>query len=457
MPFLFQLPTTSSLSFSSTFTSSTHASLPQAATTQRNILRSVLKKHKRFSPQSKASGLSIVTSALNEYIPYLLALDAGLSGRSVGDEHVDISLRKEVEVEWRSTLASAIPGREPPRVKGKGLHYELDFVLAALAYTHVLQARAQLHSLFASTMPTTDQRPQIIQIATKQLLSANSLHDYLSNRAVETDASHAVVETLSQTHSALAALATAEATLLAVLKDDPYPFVIAQSRNKDDKDWMIKPPEIPKVRAHLFARLCLAASEHAGRAEAGLSATGRVDGDLLAYVKDLRRTARAKACRFFGIDAELGGETGKGIAWLCGARKVLGFAGKGDEGAGKLAGLKRLKKDWSEKREDKRVEKGGEWGGDAGRLEELRVIEYLEAKWMKMNDTVGFHPPSRFNRVSHTVVDQHSTDTAIRSTYCKYALWQGHPFCQTMAATVFGRRHTFPLERTTREDHSGRH
>jgi hypothetical protein len=52
-------------------------------------------------------------------------------------------------------------------------------------------------------------------------------------------------------------------------------------------------------------------------------------------------------------------------------------------------GFKGLRKEWTERREDKKVEKGLDWGGDAGKLEETRVIEMLEAKWVKQNDTVS--------------------------------------------------------------------
>lgn len=188
----------------------------------------------------------------------------------------------------------------------------------------------------------------------------------------------------------------AEATLLAVLKDDPYPAAVAQDRNQNDKEWMIKAPEIPKVRAHLFARLCLAAAEHAGNALSLLSTNsgikGKIDADLLKYVEDLRRTGRGKACRFFGIDAELGGQTGTGIAWLQAGLRELGLESK-DEGKRGFS-LGKFKKEWAEKREDRRVEKGADWGADAGRLEEGRVLEMLGRKWNKMNDTVS-HTPSR--------------------------------------------------------------
>ena len=388
MPFAFALPTTSALLFPPFATSTTHPSLPLTASTHRGVLRGVLKRHRRLPTVSKVSDLSTVLGSANDYLPYLLTLEAALCGRTVSGEEIDLALKKEIDVDWRTTLTATISGRDPPRIKGQGLDFEISFVLHTVACAYTLQARGQLLGLYGAITPTNEQRTAIITTATKQLLQANSIHNYLASRSAEIDASSAVLETLAQTQSGLAALALAEATLLAVLKDDPYPAVVAQDRNKNDKDWMIKPPEIPKVRAHLFARLCLAAAEHAGKAEAMLSASGRIDEVLIKYVNDLRRTSRAKACRFFGIDADLGGETGQGIAWLIGGKKQLGFAGAKDEGS-KMKGLAKLKRDWTERREDKRIETGGEWGSDAGRLEEMRVLEMLEQKWNKMNDTVG--------------------------------------------------------------------
>ena len=388
MPFAFTLATTSSLSYPAFVGSESHPSLPFSATTYREVLKNVLKRHKRLAPTGRASNLSTVLSALNDYVPYLLALDAALGGKTICAEEVDLILEKEVEVEWRSTLTATLPGREAARVKGKGLDYEYTFVLHTLACTYTLQARAQLLALYAAITPTSEQRTTIIATATKLLLQSNAIHNHLASRSAETDAPSVIVETLSQTQSALAALALAEATLLAVLKDDPYPAIVAQDRNPNDKSWMVKPPDIPKVRAHLFARLCLAAAEHAGRVEAMLSASARIDETLIKYVVNLKKSSRAKACRFFGIDAELGGETGQAIAWLIGGKEQLGFADANTDGS-KIKGIAKIKKDWTERREDKKIEKGSEWGSDAGRLEELRVNEMLEHKWTKMNDTVN--------------------------------------------------------------------
>lgn len=392
MPYNFQLPTTSILPYSNFISSTTHPSLPLTATIYRDVIRSVLKKHKRLPLLSRPSNLSNVLSALEEYIPYLFAVDAGLSGKEINEEEIDITLLKEIEVEWRSSLAATIPGRDAPRVKGKGLDYEIYFILTTLAYVYTLMAQLQLRALYASLTPSTEERTGIITKATKHLLQANYIHAYLTSRCGEITTSSAVIETAPSAQGALAALALAEATLLAVLKDDPYPMLVQQDRNKSDNEWKFKAPEIPKVRAHLGARLCLAAGEHAEKAEAMLNALGTgkasgVDEALTKYINTLRKTSKAKACRLFGIGAELGGETGQGIAWLIGGKRELGFAGKGEESA-KLKGFAKLKKDWTEKREDRKIEKGGDWGGDAGRFEEARIIEMLETKWNKLNDMV---------------------------------------------------------------------
>lgn len=383
------LPTTSGISFTEYFSSSTHPSLPNCATTTRGVVRDVLKRHKRIPPASQASNLSTVLSALHDYIPYLFALDAGLSGTSCAGEEIDLVLVKELEVEWRSTLGATPPGREPARVKLKSLESELFFTLSTLAYVYSLQARAQLHTLYNANLPTPEQRAAAISTAMKHFLDANAIHAYLVNRAQHWSAQPGAVDITSSVLGALAELSIAEATLITVLKDDPYPAVVAEERNKHSKDWMFRGVEIPKVRAHLFARLCLAAAEHASKAQAMLGRATRVDEGLVKYMDDFRRTARGKACRFLGCDAELAGKTGDGIAWLRGAKKELGFTALGADEDKKVSGFSKLKKEWQEKREDRKVERGEGWGTDAGKFEEGRVVDMLLKKWEKMNDTVG--------------------------------------------------------------------
>jgi hypothetical protein len=402
MPFPFVLPTASSISFTDAFSSSTHPSLPNCATTARGVVRDALKRYKRIPPSAQASNLPTVLSALREYLPYLFALDAGLSGASCAGEEVDLVLVKELDVEWRSTLGATLPGREPARIKMKSLESELFFALSTLAYVYSLQGRAQLHTLYHATLPSPEQRKTAISAAMAHFLDANAVHTYLVNRAQQWNSQPAAVDITTPVLGALAELSIAEATIISVLKDDPYPAAVVEERNTQNKDWMFRGIEIPKVRAHLFARLCLAAAEHAAKAQAMLGQV-KVDESFVRYVDDLRRTARAKACRFLGCDAELAGKTGDGIAWLRGAKKEMGFIALGADDEKKASGLSKLKQGWKEKREDKKVEKGEGWGSDAGKFEEGRIADMLLKKWEKMNDTV-FNPQIELPQLAETDV-----------------------------------------------------
>lgn len=433
MPYPFVLPTTSAFSYSSSFTCDSHPSLPLTASTNRGVVRDVLKKHKRLPPSSQTSNLTSISSAIVSYLPYLLAVDAGLNHRTIGDGSELFSIIQRatppLNIEWRPTLSDTfIPGkRENARVKIHTLEHEVLFILTTQGYVSTLLARNALQPLYSTTTALdlyaigSSDRQSAISTATKHLLDAASVYDYLARRAERPQTSNIppvpCADITAPTVRAQSHLALAEATLLAVLKDDPYPALVAQDRNKNDKEWMYKAPDVPKVRAHLFARLCLAAAEHASKAYSlcawqtgssghgihfrtkkgseegeegsagGGAGGGKLDEGFARYLEDLRRTSRARACRFFGIDAELGGQTGNAIGWLHAALQELGVDAK--DSSKKSSGLSRLKKEWSDKREDRRVEKGTTWGADAGKLEETRVIEMLETKWSKQNDTVS--------------------------------------------------------------------
>ncbi|RMZ86603.1 hypothetical protein DV736_g6175, partial [Chaetothyriales sp. CBS 134916] len=397
MPFPFVLSTTSQLSFQSSLTSSTHPSLPLTTTSRRSLVRSALKEHKRLSSSDKANHLLDLALVLEEYLKYLVSIDLSLSGKSISGEEVDIALVNEVEVEWRPTLSTAtMPGRDNDRVKSRGLDFEIYFAHHTLALVHGLLARQSLLSLYASVTPTTEEKALLIRNATKRLHAVCSLHAYLVNRsnsspdgpppfpAATPDISPAV-------QTALQNLAHAELDLLSVLKDDPYPAVVIQLRNKDDREWMFKSPSIPKVVVQVRRRLCVGAAEKAEAALANLRGTVRVSKDLIDYCDDVRRTAKAKACRFAALDAELGGETGKAIAWLRAGMHELGIEVSEDGTRG--TGLKKVKAFWNEKREDKRIAKGNSsWGADGGKVEESRILDILESKLSKENDTVNVQP-----------------------------------------------------------------
>ena len=395
MPFPFVPSTTSQVAFQPCLTSSTHPSLPSAATSHRSILRSSLKAHKRLNASDQINNLSSLATASTDYLKYLNSLDLALSGKPVANEDVDIALVNEIEVEWRPTLsASNVPGRESERVKAKGLDFEFYFVHHTLAIIHNLLARQSLLGLYATTTPTPEQRLAFIKSAIQNLTRAHALHAYLSNRSnFSTDgppsfpASAADITQPVQT--ALQHLARAEINLLSVLKDDPYPAQVLQSRNKNDKEWMIKAPDKPKARAAILQRLCIGAAEKAAAASVALRTEGgkRVSKDLVEYCENLRATARAKGCRFAAVEADAAGETGKAIAWIRAGLNELGMEIKE---SGSKSTFSKLKNSYAERKEDKRIAKGdGTWGADGGSSEEGRILEFLEKKFTKENDTIN--------------------------------------------------------------------
>jgi hypothetical protein len=396
MPFPFALSTTSHVSFQSSLTSSTHPSLPPASTSQRAILRAALKTHKRLSPSDQPNNLSSLASVIENYLRHLITLDLALSGKAVAGEDIDLALAREPEIEWRPTLgATSIPGRENERVKGKGLDYEIFFVHHTLALIQNLLARQSLLGLYAAINPSPDQRTALIQNATKCLKTAHSLHSWLLLRANSSADGPLTfpapaVDINTSVQSGLQHLAHAEFNLLCVLKDDPYPALLVQSRNKDDKEWMIRAPQIPKVRAQVLTRLCIGAAGHAAAAVASLKIEStRVSKDLIEYCEGVQRASKAKACRFQALDEDASGQIGKAIAWIRVAMNELGLE-VSNKGSSKPSGLGKLKSTWQEKREDKRIGKGStNWGLDGGKLEEARIVEYLDKKFNKENDTIS--------------------------------------------------------------------
>lgn len=398
MPYPFELPTTSSFSFSTYLESPTHPSLPIAASNARASVRRALKSHKRLARSAQPANLPYLIQTIDSYISYLLAIDAGLGSST----NVDVILRSSPRFSWRATLSgTTLPGRESKRVPLSSLEYEIYFVLATQSYIHTLLARTLLVPLnsLSSAPPSPEQRTAAVQVATKHLLSASSIHSYLTARAdrlaLMTPTAPPAVDIAPSTLRALSLLSLAEATLLAVAKDDPYPSVAAQEANKGDREWMIRAPVISKVRLGLNARLCLAGAAHAGlagsllRGDGGGGAAGagggKVRSDLVEYCQDVYRVARARAMRFIALDKDTAGSTGEAIAWIRAALGELGLRSAfEDENAPKQRmGLSRLKRSFREKTA------GGDKADDSDFADETRVLRALECKWMKENDTIN--------------------------------------------------------------------
>lgn len=355
-----------------------------------------MKRHKRLAFEARSQNASTVASALDQYIPYLLALDCGLSGKPINDEEIEIILEREIEVEWRPANASIVAGSDARRIKGKGLDYEIAFVLCVRAHVETWLARNALRILYSgATLPSEQHKAAIVK-AKDHLLNAESWHKYLSTRNNDTQMPSAATDVKSSAQSALSALALAEATLLVIISQDPYPALAIQERDKSDMEWMYKAPEIPKVRASLCGRFAVRAAEYCGNASSLLSSSGakgkEADEQLLKYLQNLQMSSKAKACRFLAVESEMTGKVGDGIGWLIAGKRMLGYKVV-EEGGGKVKGLSKLKMEWTQKREDRKLEKGGEWGSDAGKLEETRIIEGLEQKFNKTNDVVSHRIP----------------------------------------------------------------
>ncbi|KAK6348420.1 hypothetical protein TWF718_006216 [Orbilia javanica] len=392
MTFAFTLPTTSPVNFTTSFASSSAPSLPSATTTRRALLRDTLKRYKRLTTAEQYNNLPSLLSSISEYLPYLYTVDAYITSQ-------DIAPLAEFETEWRAVLSRRTVSTELPRIRRKGLDYEICFATATLAYVHALRARSFLATAIQAPPPTdsnaTNTSVHLINQAKDQILTAASIFLYLQNRSTTRErggSQPAPADTTTSIYNALWSLCMASATLLAVLKDDPYPSIVALQHDKNSREWMYKAPTVPtKVRSLLLARLCMYSADMAGRAAAGVAATPGSGAELKSYCDDMAKTAKAKACRFLGVDAEAQGKVGEAIGWVSAGKEVLGMVVGGDGDKGKLGrGLDILKKAREEKKMEK-VPMEALLGPDAGRLEEAMVLNELERRWRKINDSVNFH------------------------------------------------------------------
>jgi len=382
MPYPYPLPTTSPVSFAQQYTSPVYPSLPLLVTQHRGTFRNLLKAYKRLPPAQQSSQLPQLLTSIEAYLRYPLFLQSCLHS---GDVLPNDASPKPITTSWRATITSpAFPGAQPRRADRTGLEYEISFTLSTLAYTHTLIARSQLHD---ALLPETqdDRKQQLLNTSIQHLLASSAIFTYsLALPRAPVD-SNWPVDLNAQTLSALSSLSLADATLLAVIKQDPYPSYLSLTNPHGKRSQpgvlyaAIQPPT--GVKALLLSRICIAASTHADHA-LGLLPEG-LQPELGRYLDSLSRVARAKACRFLGIDAEASGRVGEGIGWIALARSLLSSPSSSSSA--------KLKREFLERRESKGLAKGdGTWGLDAGRMEESRVLEALEEKWKAANDRVFF-------------------------------------------------------------------
>ncbi|KAF8246121.1 hypothetical protein K440DRAFT_586263 [Wilcoxina mikolae CBS 423.85] len=374
MPYPYTLPTTSPSSFTPHYASPVYPSLPLLASQHRGTVRNLLKAFKRLSPAQQPTHLPQLFAALSTYLPHLLFLQSSLHAGDVLPSDAATAFTPS----WRITLTPPpFPGAPPKRVEHEGLEFEIMFTLSTLAYTHTLLSRSQLHDALSPKIPT-DKKQQLLNTAIQHLLTSASIFTHSLSLPLAPGSSFPS-DLSPATLSALSSLSLADATLLAVTKQDPYPSYLAlTSGKKSSSEYLYTPPAPPTgVKALLLARICIAASTHAEKALGILPS--EVVPELGKYLDSLHHVARAKACRFLAIDAEASGRVGEGIGWIVLARSIL------------TPSSSKLKRGFLERRETRALEKGDmTWGMDAGRLEEGRVLEGLEEKWRKNNDAVFF-------------------------------------------------------------------
>ncbi|TGZ83897.1 hypothetical protein EX30DRAFT_338494 [Ascodesmis nigricans] len=378
MPFSFTLPTTSPAQFKQHFTSPVFPAFPIILSKHRGTVRNLLRAHKRMPPSSQPSHLPQLLTALNRYLPLIAYFAASLhSGDILPSDGPPLT------TSWRSTLTT------PPfhtarqrRITREGIEYELLFTLSTLAYVHTLLASSQLSSALQARW-TQEQKQALLNTSVQHLLTAAGILNYAASLP-RTPTTQPFPHDLSpQVFHALSDLSQAEAALIAVTKQDPYPSLLAIE--KTDEFLYAPPPPPTGVRATLLSRICIAAAEHAESSHSLLSAVkaGKEEGELLPellkYTKNLGRVAKAKACRFLGVDAEVSGRVGEGLGWLTLAKSML--SGNGEP---------KSKREKFEKLADAMRKERKESISDAGKGEEAAVILKLEANWTNANDAVFF-------------------------------------------------------------------
>ncbi|KAI5307046.1 hypothetical protein KEM56_005327 [Ascosphaera pollenicola] len=405
MPYLFSLPTPGPLLFQSCLSSPSHPQLPYHATTARHALRVALKRYKKSTRSQRQDELLKARNAAEQYLSWLVVIIEGAGydiGRESNAARPEIEIHQEIEAEWSAVLfssrtrlphlpASLKPKASPTvagsgrtsgskRVRHPGFAYELAFTLTTYAFILSNLARSRyLHTLYASRTPAPAERTASLQSSTRDLQLAASIHAYISTSPFFAplnggNSSGCPPDVQITAQSGLKSLCLAEATLLSIAKDDGYLFACIQLRNERDTDWMIKAPDIPRVRTLLFARICVRAAELASEAEGAMMA------------------AAAAAAGSSSADKSDG---------IIGRRSSTGHDLGKEKEKSKL-GFRKWKEDWREKREERRLEKGageGEGGpesddalvagDDAGRMEEVRILEWLSGKWEKLNNTMN--------------------------------------------------------------------
>ncbi|GAA99387.1 hypothetical protein E5Q_06083 [Mixia osmundae IAM 14324] len=403
MSYLFDLPTTSAVSFADVLidASGSSARAPQlaACTAARGRVRSQLKLAKRAAKRSAKgdkTGSSLhgpdweaIIKVTQEYIPLVVSLQDCIDRDS-------LLCKTEPVFAWRPVLSSRLT-RRPARLVLPSLRYELAAVLLthALALANAASARVlSLGPYEHDKMLAESQRKandEAINSDANMLTRASAIMTYLSAELLP------VCETKAPSVKELPADLTKELTfaLSKVLMADAERLAIRRLLSRSSADTALRPgPPLPRTHPSpgLLAKLYLNVYEHydAARSTAKLVGGQRKTEDahlsndaksivlqsFRTYLSDGRAASLAIGYKWLGVEAgERMSKYGEAIGWLKLAREALQDLVSSGKPLASLLGRNKAR------------------AGRKSHLEaELASVEMFLTSYTQLNETITFEP-----------------------------------------------------------------
>ncbi|CED84340.1 BRO1 domain [Phaffia rhodozyma] len=417
--FLFPIPTTGSLAFSSFLINGSDQNLDThltEATNHRTALRGILKTERRTGDGEKDA--LAVFNAVENYLPCLISITNSLKVD-------DLLLGNEPVFSWRATCTQSF-SPNPSRLSLSSFLAEETFVL--LTYTYalanlstsiVLSLVSTTASTFSSSsassrayeldlaLPTAERKKKDERLgqAADLLCRAAGVAEYAAENVVgewERDRvqrggsgrGKGPVEGSKAFALGLSKMLLADAQLLSIRK------LLAPSISSvlHIGPPLPKPHPSPSLLAKLYLNvlslyslshtLILSSSSSLTSSTSSSLATDSPIDELIKYVKDGKSFAEAMSRKWLGIDAGEFGDhkrIGEAIVWLRESKKILADGsseGRGLNASGILGGIGKGKGKGKEEKKERREK----WAD-----EEIIVESFLRA-YEKANQTIYFVP-----------------------------------------------------------------
>ncbi|CDS13494.1 hypothetical protein LRAMOSA05670 [Lichtheimia ramosa] len=210
MSYFYSLPTTGAMSFVDFLQNvGSYSTEISDATAQRGRLRTVLKDLKRDSQETR--DYRHILNTIEDYLPYLVSILNCL-------ESGDLTLKKNIETSWRSTLSDHIihTGSNAPRIVCGGIYYELIFVLMTYAYAWSMQS----HDILKTVQEGSSSPTQYNKAADALNIAASVFH-FIAYDVIpkwRQSPENRPVETIKELPAALSKMALADAQYIAINK-----------------------------------------------------------------------------------------------------------------------------------------------------------------------------------------------------------------------------------------------